>query len=74
MSGLWNADAKIILSPSFLPHLHSKITISIGKHPSADQNHPFPDSKKPYPKEKIRRILPICPAKPQNYIKDCPGA
>ena len=56
------------------PRFHSKITISIGKHPSADQNHPFPDSKKPCPKEKIRRMLAICPAKQQNYIKECPGA
>jgi len=50
------------------------MTISIGKRPSADQKHPSFDQQKTITQQKIRRMLPICPAKHQNYIKECPGA
>ncbi|ABN06864.1 hypothetical protein Mlab_0692 [Methanocorpusculum labreanum Z] len=60
--------------PRIFPRLYSKTTISIGKYPSAKQKHPFADSKIPYPRQKIRRMLAILPAKPQNYIKEYPGA
>ena len=42
---------------------HSKTTISIRKSPSVDPKYSSPDPKIPHLKQKIRRILPISPAK-----------